>query len=102
MTQYETDIMSSQTSNFLARITNIRLQAFKRNTIKASFRKTGLLSFNPEIVMQKLQELLPANIISNLSSTSHTPTQVLREIFFNTSTTICAISLHASALINIK
>lgn len=36
---------------FLARITSIRSQAFKKNTIRESFGKTGLIPFNPEIVM---------------------------------------------------
>lgn len=39
----------------LARINSIRSQAFKMNTICESFRQTGLIPFNPEIVMQKLR-----------------------------------------------
>ena len=85
---------------FLARITTIRSQAFKKNTIRESFRKTGLIPFNPEIVMQKLQDLSPSNTEPNLPSTPRTPTRVTRETFFTTPTTIRAFTLHASALTN--
>ena len=42
---------------FLARITTIRKQAFKKNTILSSFRKTGLIPYNPSVVLNKLQEV---------------------------------------------
>lgn len=61
---------------FFARITTIRSQAFKKNTIRESFRKTGLIPFNPKIVMQKLQDLSPSSTASDLPSTPFTPTRV--------------------------
>ena len=39
---------------FLAQIISICLQAFKKNTIQESFKKTRLILFDLEIVMQKL------------------------------------------------
>jgi len=41
---------------FLAAITLIRQQAFKPSTIISAFRKTGLIPYNPEIVLERLQE----------------------------------------------
>jgi hypothetical protein len=40
---------------FLAAITSIRRQAFKPSTILSTFRKTGLIPYNPEIVLKRLQ-----------------------------------------------
>lgn len=85
---------------FLARITTLRSQAFKKKTIRESFRKTGLIPFNPEIVMQKLQDLSPSNTAPNLPSTPRTPTCVTRETFFTTPTIVRAFTLYASALTN--
>lgn len=85
---------------FLAQITSIYLQAFKKNTIKEFFRKTGLISFNLEIVMQKLQDLLPSNIILDLPSISLTPIWITQVIFFTTFTIIYALTLYTAAFIN--
>jgi hypothetical protein len=41
---------------FLAAITSIRQQAFKPSTITSTPRKTSLISYNPKIVLERLQE----------------------------------------------
>jgi len=41
---------------FLAAITSIRRQAFKPSTIISAFQTTGLIPYNPEIVLERLQE----------------------------------------------
>jgi hypothetical protein len=41
---------------FLTAITSIRRQTFKPSTIVSAFRKTGLIPYNPEIVLERLQE----------------------------------------------
>ena len=41
---------------FLSAISSIRQQAFKRTTILSSFRKTGLIPFNPDVVLSQLRE----------------------------------------------
>jgi hypothetical protein len=46
---------------FLSAIASIRRQAFKRTTILSSFRRTGLIPYNPEIVLARLQEYSPLN-----------------------------------------
>ena len=78
---------------FLAQITNICLQAFRKNTIQESFRKTELIPFDLKIVMQKLQDLSSSSNKLDLSPAFLTPSQFTWEMFFTTSTTI-----HASAL----
>lgn len=61
---------------FLARITSVRSQAFSKNTIYESFRQTGLIPFNPEIVMQKLRDLSSPSSVPDLLPTPHTPSQL--------------------------
>ena len=41
---------------FLSAISTIRKQAFKKSTILSSFRKTGLIPYNPETVLSRLRE----------------------------------------------
>jgi hypothetical protein len=41
---------------FLDKIDSIRQQTFKKSTIISSFRATGLIPYNPEIVISKLRE----------------------------------------------
>ena len=61
---------------FLARITSIRSQTFKKKTVQESFRKTGLIPFNPKIVMQKLRDLSPPSAKPDLPPASLTPVMV--------------------------
>jgi hypothetical protein len=42
---------------FLAAIDSIRRQTFKRTTIRSGWHKTGLVPYNPEIVLRKLREM---------------------------------------------
>jgi DDE superfamily endonuclease len=44
---------------FLATITSIRKETFKRNSILSAFRECGLVPYNPQIVLQKEQEYQP-------------------------------------------
>ena len=41
---------------FLAALTSIREQTFKKTTVLSAFRQTGLIPFNPEIVLSKLNK----------------------------------------------
>ncbi len=43
---------------FLASLTTMHAKTFKKSTILSAFRKTGLIPYNPEIVLQKVR---PAN-----------------------------------------
>jgi DDE superfamily endonuclease len=45
---------------FLAALTNIRKQAFKKSTILSAFRKTGIIPFDPQQVIGPLQERFEA------------------------------------------
>lgn len=40
---------------FLSCIQQVRLQAFKKSTIRSAFRKTGIWPFNPQVVLQSLE-----------------------------------------------
>ena len=44
-------------TEFLASLGRIRLQAFKETSILSGFRKTGIVPYDPQIVLEKLQEL---------------------------------------------
>ena len=42
---------------FLAKFQTMHNQTFKKSTIKSAFRKTGLIPYNPEIILQKVRAL---------------------------------------------
>ena len=42
---------------FLAAIDSIRRQTFKRTTIRTGWQKTGLIPYNPDVVLDKLREM---------------------------------------------
>ena len=44
---------------FLAAFNTFRAKAFKSTTITSAWRKTGLIPYNPEVVLQKVRESLP-------------------------------------------
>jgi len=44
-------------SEFLDIIDTIRQQTFKTSTVKSAFRATGLIPYNPDIVISKLRRL---------------------------------------------
>lgn len=44
---------------FLAAFTKFRRQAFKSSTIRSAFRETGLIPYNPEVVLEKVRNTLP-------------------------------------------
>ena len=41
---------------FLRLIQQIRKQAFKESTIRSAFKKTGIMPFNPGIILEKLRD----------------------------------------------
>ena len=45
---------------FLGAIQSIRQMTFKRNSILDGFRECGLVSYNPNIVLNKIQEYQPS------------------------------------------
>ena len=45
---------------FLATILDIRRKTFKKSTIYSAFAKTGLIPFNPEVVLQKIKPVTPS------------------------------------------
>jgi len=55
---------------FLAAIGSIREKAFKRSTIISAFKKTGLIPYNPCIVLSKLRERSPEPATYSLQSQS--------------------------------
>ena len=58
---------------FLAAISDVRRQAFKKSTIHSAFAKTGLIPFNPNVVLQKIRPVTPPAPETGLSSTVATP-----------------------------
>jgi hypothetical protein len=44
---------------FLAYIQQIRTQAFKESTVESAFKKTGIHSFNPQVVLQEIVDRMP-------------------------------------------
>lgn len=54
----QTRILECGKIDFLASFTTMRTKTFKKFTIFLVFRKTDLISYNPEIVLQKIR---PAN-----------------------------------------
>ncbi len=74
---------------FLAKIQFIRTQTFKKSTIKSALNNTGLIPYNPEIILQKICALPkltraltppPSNLINEMISiyatTLHRPHDV--------------------------
>ena len=45
---------------FLAAFNQFRRQAFKSSTIQSAWRATGLIPYNPDVVLQKVRNSLPA------------------------------------------
>ena len=45
---------------FLTALGSVREQTFKRTTILSAFRQTGLIPFNPDIVLSKLPATTPS------------------------------------------
>ena len=45
---------------FLAAISDIRRKTFKKSTIYSAFAKTGLIPFNPEVILQKIKPVTPS------------------------------------------
>ena len=54
--------------DFLASLTTMRAKTFKKSTILLAFKKTGLIPYNPEIVLQKIRrtndQLPPSRLIT--------------------------------------
>ena len=50
---------------FLDQIESIRQRTFKPSTIRSAFRATGLIPFDPSIVISKLREAVPASSMPN-------------------------------------
>jgi hypothetical protein len=46
-------------AEFLDRIDSIRQQTFKSSTVQSAFKATGLIPYNPDIVISKLREAAP-------------------------------------------
>ena len=74
---------------FLAAITSIRRQAFKPSTIVSAFRKTGLIPYNPEIVLERLQEY---------NAEPRTPSPLPPQHLMTTPHTIRSLKRHAEFL----
>lgn len=75
------ETMSFAKREFFAQINNIRAQAFKTNSILECFRQTGLIPFNPEIVMKKLKDLLPQDPPPKAMQTPQTPIRANKKNF---------------------
>ena len=64
-------------AEFLAAFDRIRMQAFKPDTIKSAFRKTGLFPFNPNEVMHTLYEEKEEEILPSYFDMNTTPKKIL-------------------------
>ena len=69
---------------FLAKFETMRTQTFKKSTIKSAFRNTGLIPYNPEVVLQKVRSL-PRSIWT-ITPPPHEPT--------NKMTLVCTTTPH--------
>ena len=75
MPQCKLGFLNSLNFFFLASLTTMRAKTFKKSTILSTFRKTGLIPYNPEIVLQKIR---PANSqISPSQPVTPSPTATL-------------------------
>jgi len=64
-------------SEFLDTIDTIHLQTFKPSTVRSGFRATGLIPYNPEIVISKLREAtLPPSQAVLTSGPSASPSSI--------------------------
>ena len=65
---------------FLAAFNTFRAKAFKSTMITSAWRKTGLIPYNPEVVLQKVRESLPPpreiTLPSSIQSIQETPRTV--------------------------
>ena len=59
---------------FFAALSSIRKQTFKRTTILSAFRQTGLIPFNPNIVLSKLPATTPSPPSTPPPATPELPT----------------------------
>ena len=86
---------------FLALIQSIRKQTFKKSRVLSSFRKTGLISFNPQVVLDRLP-LLTTNTTSDFNTTSCYPHLIvqLRRCDLLTPTTVRDLTYQATMLTN--
>ena len=81
---------------FLTAITSIRVQAFKESTIISSFRKTGLIPYNPDRVLSQLSEYTPPGPSYNPPTT---PPPIIPEVV-STPHTLQSLQRHAAYLQN--
>ena len=58
---------------FLAALSSIREQTFKRTTVLSAFRQTGLIPFNPDIVLSKLPRAATTPSPPSTPPANHTP-----------------------------
>ena len=66
---------------FLGFIQQIRKQAFKESTIRSAFRETGIMPFNPSIILEKLRSrraTTPPDQTASQSSPFSTPLTIRR------------------------
>jgi len=90
---------------FLAAIESIREKAFKRSTIISAFKKTGLIPYNPNIVLSTLREYSPEQPSYPAYPSSReailqpsTPPSNNPELFLSTPQTIRSLKRHADFL----
>ena len=76
---------------FLAAIKSIRQLTFKSSSIKSSFRQTGLVPYNPSVVLNKLRETI------SLRPTTPPP-QPTSDVFLKTPLTIRTLKQQALEL----
>ena len=81
---------------FLSAISSIRKQAFKKSTILSSFRKTGLIPYNPETVLGRLREHTTPSHQTSLPE-PHTPPPLLSKPI-STPHTLNSLARHAHYL----
>lgn len=63
--------------DFLAAFNQFRTKAFKPSTIKSAWQKTGLIPYNPEMVLTKIRALNPPKLHSPLPTPSFSETITL-------------------------
>ena len=80
---------------FLAAIHSVRRQAFKRSTITLAFRQTGLIPYNPAIILDWLREAVPSQPPPIPSTPTRTSTQ---QSLISTPLTVRSLKRHAECL----
>ncbi len=85
---------------FLAHIQSIRKQTFKKSTVLSSFRKTGLIPFDPQVVLDRFPPPATNTTSDSAKPPVPPPHYTNQEMRTFTPITVCNLKYQASMLAN--